>query len=113
MAQRGGARPGAGRPHKSKAKLTKELMEIIDSAMSPEEMIGGIAKLAKDVDTPHATRIVAYRELMDRRYGKAPQAITGPDGGPLQLVAAIGKASDAQLEELIASLGAGIYDSDD
>jgi hypothetical protein len=33
--------------------------------------------------TNEGARIAAARELLDRGYGKAPQAHTDPDGGPL------------------------------
>lgn len=30
-------------------------------------------------------QIMAVKEVSDRLFGKAPQSITGPDGGPLQV----------------------------
>lgn len=102
---RGGKRTGSGRPPKAKAKSTKELQAIIDSVADPREMIEGIWGIAKNTGEAGAARMAAYRELMDRRHGKPPQAITGPNGGPLEIVAALGAMSEDKIEELISHLG--------
>lgn len=102
---RGGKRDGAGRKHGSKTKATKELKDIIDGVTDPTALISGLHSIAKDLGAPPAARVTAYKELLDRRYGKAPQAITGANGGPLAIVGALGTMTEAQIEELIAQLG--------
>ena len=101
-----------GRVAGTRNKTTRELKEIIDSVIEPKSLVIGLTKIAGDVEAPPAARVAAYKELLDRRYGKAPQAITGADGGPLAIVAAMGKATDEQLEELIAQMAAGLSDAD-
>lgn len=92
----------------SRNKATAELKEIIDSEMPATDMVRVLKSVATDVQAAPAARVGAVKELWDRRYGKAPQAITGANGGPLQLVAALGTMKEDQLEELIASLGGEI-----
>lgn len=102
---RGGKRAGAGRKHGSKTKSTLELKDLIDSVVEPKKLIVGLNSIANSAEAPPAARVAAYKELMDRRYGKAPQAITGANGGPLAIVGALGTMTDEQVEELIAQLG--------
>jgi len=82
---RGGKRIGAGRPKDSKEKqtLVKEQALLVMREMVMKEigpLTDVLIKKGKDGD------IQAIRELFDRAFGKAPQAITGEDGGPLQIV---------------------------
>ncbi len=102
---RGGKRPGAGRKHGSKTKATVELKALIDTVVEPKDMIAGLNRIAANVEAPPAARVAAYKELLDRRFGKAPQAITGANGGPLAIVGALGSMTDEQVDELIAQLG--------
>lgn len=81
---KGGARPGAGRPKDSKDKqtLVKEqallvLREMVLRDITP--VTEALIKKAKTGDVP------AIKELFDRCFGKAPQAITDADGGSLVL----------------------------
>ena len=104
-----GRKPGTpktgGRQKGIRNKATIELKDLIDSVIEPKLLIGGIKGIAADVNAPPAARVAAYKELLDRRYGKAPQALTGPNGGPMEMLLALGKATDDQLEELIAAMG--------
>lgn len=52
------------------------------------ECIAGLALLAKTAESEQA-RIAAMRELLDRAYGKAPQALTDADGGNLHIPASV------------------------
>jgi len=85
MATRGGKRPGAGRPKDSKESqtLVKEaailrLREIVLAEIDP--ITQALVAKGKTGDVP------AIKELFDRAFGKAPQAITGPEGGALQIM---------------------------
>jgi hypothetical protein len=42
------------------------------------ELLGILVSLAKDDETPHAARVAASKEVLDRGYGKASQ-IMGED----------------------------------
>jgi len=101
-----------GKQKGSRNKSTAELKDIIDSEMPAAIMVRVLKEVANDKQAPPAARVGAVKEIWDRRYGKAPQAITGADGGPLAIVAALGKASDDQLEEIIAQMAAGLVDAD-
>jgi len=79
---RGGYRPGAGRKKDSKEKqtLVKEaaLLELRQMVLAEIQPIAeALITKAKTGDIP------AIKELFDRAFGKAPQAITGADGGSL------------------------------
>ena len=81
---KGGARPGAGRPKDSKEKQTliKEqallaLREMVLADITP--VTQALIRKAKTGDVP------AIKELFDRAFGKAPQAITDEDGRSLFL----------------------------
>jgi len=50
------------------------------------DIIALLYRLAQNVKTPPQARISAAGILLDRGYGKAPQAITGGDGGPLRTI---------------------------
>lgn len=81
MAQRGGHREGSGRK-KGEATIYKEALkakiaELVEHE-APEMIRAQIVK-AKNGDTQ------AFKELMDRILGKAPQAITDADGRSLVL----------------------------
>lgn len=73
--KKGGKRPGAGRP---KGSTTRP--QVIDY-YTPEELkafFEDLKKRAKD-----DTKIALY--LAEQMTGKASQAITGPEGGPIQI----------------------------
>jgi phage gp46-like protein len=74
---RGGKREGAGRkkgiPNKSTAEI-KELAQQYAPAALAE-----LARLMKDGES-EAARVSAIKEILDRAYGKSPQAITGEGG---------------------------------
>lgn len=82
---KGGKRPGAGRPKDSKEKQTliKEaallrLREIVLAEIDP--ITQALIAKGKKGDVP------AIKELFDRAFGKAPQAITGENGGALKIM---------------------------
>lgn len=48
-----------------------------------EKALGRLANLIDSADTD-AAKIAACKEILDRAYGKAPQAITGENGGAVK-----------------------------
>lgn len=85
----GGKREGAGRPKGSRNKVTADIKEIAQSF--GQEAITHLVEIARDGDAPHAARVAAIREVLDRGYGKAKQGIemTGEDGGPVETITRI------------------------
>ena len=83
----GGARPGAGRPAGSPNKATAELREF--AGQYTKTAIEGLLAIAQDEEAPHAAKVGAWREILDRAVGKAPQAVTGPDGESLHIPNAV------------------------
>lgn len=82
MAQRGGKREGSGRK-KGEATLYSEALKAKIAELvtvDAKEMILAQVEKAKKGDTN------AFKELMDRTLGKAPQALTGGDGGALRII---------------------------
>lgn len=76
----GGKREGAGRPKGRRNKITADIKALAQVyAPSAIETLAGI--MAKE-GAPEAARIAAAKELIDRGYGKAVQAIdvSNPDG---------------------------------
>lgn len=95
MAGKGGKTEGAGRKKGSVNKIKKKIQELAEPygekalevlheimmrGSLTYDLDGSITGGAKDGD-----RIAAAKELLDRGYGKAPQAITGGDGGALKV----------------------------
>lgn len=102
---RGGRRENAGRKKGQRNKHTQEVRDLIESNVDLKEMVVTLRDIARDKEAPPAARAVAANSILDRRYGKAPQAITGANGGPLAIVGALGTMTEDQIDELIAQLG--------
>lgn len=79
----GGKREGAGRPKGSRNKVTADIKAIAQSF--GEEAIKGLIEISRDTEAPHAARVAAFREVLDRGYGKAKQEmeVAGPEGSSL------------------------------
>lgn len=72
----------AGRPKGSLNKVTKDIKALAQKH-TPEALKTLVSIMAaSDSD---AARVSAAKELLDRAYGKAPQAVTGEGGGPVAL----------------------------
>lgn len=86
MAARGGARPGAGRKPGSVNKSTADIKALAQDYGA--EALETLAKLMRGTKTPAAARVAAAKELIDRGYGKATQAVelTGKDAGPVETI---------------------------
>lgn len=79
---KGGKRPGAGRPPGALNKVTADI-----KALAQQHCEAAIIQLATILTTSesHQARIAAAKELLDRGYGKATQAVemSGPEGGAI------------------------------
>jgi hypothetical protein len=78
---RGGKREGAGRKKGIPNKSTAEIKEL--AQQYAPEAIAELARLMKEAES-EAARVTAIKEILDRAYGKSPQALTGEGGGPIQ-----------------------------
>lgn len=67
----------AGVPNKANAELKAIAQEYT------QESVDTLVSIMRNGETPPPARVAAAREILDRGHGKAPQAITGEDGGPL------------------------------
>lgn len=81
-----GAKTG-GRVKGTPNKLTADVKEIA-RGYGPE-IIGLLIKMARDDETPHAAKVAAMKEIMDRGYGKSTQPISGAEDAPPIQVRAI------------------------
>lgn len=72
----GGTRKGV--PNKSTADVKALASQYAPSAMAE------LGRLSVQAESEPA-RVAACKEILDRAYGKSPQAITGADGGPVQI----------------------------
>lgn len=71
--QRGGKRPGAGRPKGSRNKRTLDGVEV--TAELGKEAIGVLRSLMRDSKTPPAVRATVCAIIADRVYGRPRQAV--------------------------------------
>ncbi|QLL11715.1 hypothetical protein [Pseudomonas chlororaphis] len=97
----GGKREGAGRPKGQRNKITADI-KVIAQAFG-EEAVNALVEIMRDGDAPHAARVAATKEILDRGYGKSKQELelAGPGGGPIQTVTAdLRNLTDEQLEQL-------------
>jgi hypothetical protein len=78
-----------------KAKAVREAIEAFRHPADLKRLRLRLLELADSDDG--RTAVAAIREYHDRALGKAPQAITGEDGGPVKV--------DAGLADMIARLG--------
>ncbi len=81
MAKPKGARKTGGRKPGTPNKSTLEIKSLaqLHAADALEELV----RLATQAEN-EATRVSAIKEILDRAYGKSPQALTGENGGPIQ-----------------------------
>jgi hypothetical protein len=107
---RGGARPGAGRPPGIPNKVNAEVREIARewgaAAIKQAAALAGLVMNESGEPIGKAeseqARIAALNIVLDRAYGKAPQAITGGDGGPQRIDVAIGQSPISSFAQFLA-----------
>lgn len=100
---------GQGRPKGALNKATKTVREI--AATYSAGAIGVLVKIAGDQSAPHAARVAACKELLDRAHGRpsATTVIKLPDGTPTEQGAAAinaAAAGDLPLDHLAILMGA-------
>jgi hypothetical protein len=81
MAKPKGAPKTGGRKVGTPNKSTVEIKEL--AQQYAPEAIAELARLMKEAES-EAARVTAIKEILDRAYGKSPQALTGEGGGPIQ-----------------------------
>lgn len=106
MAQRGGKRPGAGRPKGVRNKLTRDAQKTITELAreQTDAALQALVSIAKEGES-EAARVSAANSLLDRAYGKPSQSheLSGPGGEPIELD--LRKLSDEELSALERILG--------
>lgn len=92
---RGGARPNSGRPKGRPNKVTAEIKDLARAYVP--DIMPALLKVAIEGES-EAARVSAIKEILDRAYGKAPQAITGEDGGAIKqaitIISGVPRAND-------------------
>ena len=115
MANKGGARSGAGRPKGSKNRATSEARARLSELASEysDAALDALAHVAKHGESANA-RVSAACALLDRGFGKPVQIseISGPDGGPVETyqdgpTLDASKLTNEALESLMAAKRAG------
>ncbi len=79
-AKHGGARPGAGRKPGKVGAAKRALSEMAKE--HAQEALATLAAIHADTAAPPAARVSAATAILDRAYGKPPQALdlTSSDG---------------------------------
>lgn len=115
IARFGGLQPGAGRPPAPRVvdvireRIEEEMDEwyqvLLDARDASKPVMVGHGEDAYVVDIPdHGVRLAAFREVMDRAYGKPKQAteLSGPGGGPIAVGAVdLSRLSDDELRQVV------------
>lgn len=77
----GGSR--AGVPNKATADIKALAQEYTAKAIRELAVLAGLVNAGAGKAESETARVSALNALLDRGHGKAPQAITGADDGPL------------------------------
>ena len=73
MAQRGGARPGAGRKKGSVSQARRDVAEMAKE--HAEAALKTLVSVANNLKAPSAARVSAASAILDRAYGKPRQSV--------------------------------------
>jgi hypothetical protein len=93
--EKGRLLPGSTANPSGRPKKIKEFVDALHARFYDQAFIVMQELLASDDDK---VRVAALKELWDRMFGKAPQAITGEDGGPIRF------GADATTLEMLRKL---------
>jgi hypothetical protein len=72
-----------GRKMGTPNKATREVKDL--AQQYAPDAIKELARLSREAENESA-RVSAIKELLDRAYGKSPQAVTGDNGGPIKII---------------------------
>lgn len=87
MRPKGSAKtPGSGRVKGTPNKVTQDIRAA--AQVYTAQALETLARIMTS-GRVEASRVAACKELLDRAYGKAPQALTGADGGALSVLTRI------------------------
>jgi hypothetical protein len=96
-----GSKPGerrggrqAGTPNKATSEIKEAAREFGPAAITRLAELAGLIEKKPGAESEQ-TQLGAMRELLDRGYGKAAQAITGADGNDLAIMLVTGVARGA------------------
>jgi hypothetical protein len=107
MSNRGGRRPGAGRPKGKQSKTTIKAKATISELAQKHapDALKALVEIATKGESESA-RVSAANALLDRGYGKPSQAHqhSGPNGGPIPTID-LTNATEQQLDALEALFG--------
>jgi hypothetical protein len=73
-----------GRKKGSRNKIAADVRELAQKYTA--DAIATLADVMRDKTAPPQARAMAAEKLLDRAWGKAPQSITGPNGGPIPII---------------------------
>lgn len=73
-----------GRVKGARNKATAKIKDLAQPYGA--EALDVLATIMRDVEVSENARVSAAKELLDRAFGKAPQAHTGEDGGAVEHV---------------------------
>jgi hypothetical protein len=108
----GGARRGAGRPKGSRDRTTIQhgaTLTQMARAFTPEAL-ETLRTIRVDSEAPASARVAACNAILDRGWGRPPQAIDHTSGGEALDLAALGAVERQQLLlaiRLACSVGKG------
>ncbi|WP_240233603.1 hypothetical protein [Devosia lacusdianchii] len=104
---RGGIRPGAGRPQGGKSRATKQAKATLSELARAytTTALNVLVSVAQKGESESA-RVAAANAILDRGYGKPKQSheVAGPGGGPIPTVD-LTNMSDDDLNRLEALFG--------
>ena len=75
-----------------------------------EDAITCLVEIMGNADAPPAARVSAAQAVLDRAWGRAPQALVGPDGGAIKFACEAGDSIAAlmlSVRQVRAELGPG------
>jgi hypothetical protein len=73
----------AGTPNRATAPIRLALQQLAESYSC--DALRVLRAVMRDKKAPFIARVLAADKILDRAVGKAPQAITGDAGGPVQV----------------------------
>ena len=99
-----GVHPGERRGGREKGTPNRATSEIrVAAQLHADDALRELARIMKHGESETA-RIAACKEILDRAYGKSPQAVTGQNGeGPQRLEICWADSSDKCHEDVVGT----------